>query len=448
MKIFEFPATLCKSASATDAWEVGGVASSFHRDLDGEAIVPDAVERAIPGFMAQRGADGITGGPLQIHHGFYDRILKQAIESLRLPYEEQIKLVSSIALPVGRVTRIWVDDEGTTHWRGMLSKANPMAKIIWDMLREKLIHLGVSLGGKIMRTRPGGKDRLGRPCTLITDIRLDEISITSNPALRLTEGEDTGAYITALAKSVQSSLAKFATPKTMTVESFLRKALSDRKPVPKSLKKSAQTDVPKMGGMGFASSGTGVEKAFARDLKEPKTVSPKGKGTVKMDAALLTPGVAKKQPAPSKPTGSAKAEPKTDVWGLTVKEFTQKLSKCAVKGGDRMMKKSLGDPAMADFIKDGALGLTLTTDSPTEELVGFVQFLRKLAWFCSQLQGMDDWSAESHAIEMSGDLYKALESFTEKMPEDLASKPLRPPSGPTIPGNIDVVFPLQYQLNQ
>jgi Caudovirus prohead serine protease len=206
MRSFEIPLSLnpalTKSASEMI---VGGIASGFFRDLDGEAITPGAIAQAIPAFMAPRGADGIKGGELRLHHDFWQRFLKQAIATLNLPAEKQMELVAAIALPLGRVTEMTVDETGTTHWKGVLSKANPIASIIWRMLKEKLISLGVSLGGKIFNTEMG-RDSAGKPCRLITDIRLDEISITSNPAYRLTEGEGTGAYISALAKSVRSAI--------------------------------------------------------------------------------------------------------------------------------------------------------------------------------------------------------------------------------------------------
>ena len=185
-KLIKIPLTLeVGLTKSIGDWEVGGVASGFLRDLDGEAITPQAVRDAIPDFMASRGADGIQGGPLRLHHDFWTRFLRQAIDALNLPRDVQFELVAAISLPLGRVTQIWVDEQGTTHWKGILSQANPISGIIWQLLREKLIHLGVSLGGKILQTQAGGRDRLGRPCTLITAIRLDEISITDNPALSL-----------------------------------------------------------------------------------------------------------------------------------------------------------------------------------------------------------------------------------------------------------------------
>jgi hypothetical protein len=100
-----------------------------------------------------------------------------------------------------------VDSDGTTRWRGVLSGANPIARVVWNMLKEGMVHLGVSVGGKINGVRPG-RDAIGRTCNLITDVRLDELSITDNPANRLIESEtpDNGAYITALAKSVGNTM--------------------------------------------------------------------------------------------------------------------------------------------------------------------------------------------------------------------------------------------------
>jgi hypothetical protein len=186
---------------------VGGVASNFFRDLDGDAICPDAIQRAIPGFMATRGPDGLKGGPIRLHHGFWERFLKQSISALNIPYDQQVGLLAAIALPLGRVTEMSVDSDGTTRWRGVLSGANPIARVVWNMLKEGMVHLGVSVGGKINGVRPG-RDVIGRTCNLITDVRLDELSITDNPANRLIESEtpDNGAYITALAKSVGNTM--------------------------------------------------------------------------------------------------------------------------------------------------------------------------------------------------------------------------------------------------
>lgn len=201
---------------------MGGVASNFFRDLDGDAIAPDAIARAIPAFMANRGPDGLKGGPLRLHHGFWERFLKQSINSLNIPYADQMGMLAAIALPLGRVTEMTVEPDGTTRWRGLLSQANPIAKVIWEMLKEGLVHLGVSVGGKINATRPG-RDALGRPCTVICDVRLDELSITDNPANRLIESEaaDNGAYIMALAKSLQTTVSP------SPVDRFLEQVLGD-----------------------------------------------------------------------------------------------------------------------------------------------------------------------------------------------------------------------------
>jgi len=218
-RILPFEAILSKSG---ESWVVGGVASNFFRDLDGDAIAPDAIARAIPAFMANRGPDGLKGGPLRLHHGFWERFLKQSINSLNIPYADQMGMLAAIALPLGRVTEMTVEPDGTTRWRGLLSQANPIAKVIWEMLKEGLVHLGVSVGGKINATRPG-RDALGRPCTVICDVRLDELSITDNPANRLIESEtaDNGAYIMALAKSLQTTVSP------SPVDQFLEQVLGE-----------------------------------------------------------------------------------------------------------------------------------------------------------------------------------------------------------------------------
>ncbi|HEY9752184.1 MAG TPA: hypothetical protein V6C46_04505, partial [Coleofasciculaceae cyanobacterium] len=325
--VFEVPGSIVLSkAAGADEWIVGGIASGFLRDLDGDAIAPDAVSRAIPGFMAKRGT--VVGGPLRLHHGFWDHFLRQAIDSLFLPGDEKKSLVAAIALPLGRVTKIWVDDQGRTHWRGVLSKVNPIARIVWQMLREGAVHLGVSLGGKILSTRPG-VDARGKVCQVIDAIRLDEISITDNPAYRITEGEDSGAYIAALAKSAQKVLMP-QTPmkRTTQVDRFLRKALSSpstadkqKKRVDRFLKKAIAAD----GG----STVTGIGKDT---IGNPKFKGPGGGANVGMDGKTITTGMAKDNlnPSLSQPKGGAQIP--TDVWGMTMRQFTRELSKASSCG--------------------------------------------------------------------------------------------------------------------
>ena len=402
MRNFEIPASLRKFANAnTNGWKVGGVASSFHRDLDGEAITPDAIAAAIPGFMAARGADGIIGGPMRLHHDFWTGFLRDAIASLRLPIADQMELISAISLPIGRVTKIWVDGAGKTHWEGFLSPANPVARVIWGLLREGAIHLGVSLGGKIYETRSGGRDRLNRPCTLITKIRIDELSVTDNPALRLTEGEDTGAYIQALAKSVQKTYRN-----TMKQQSTLR---------PKQVASRSSSKVERFLRKAIAHEGDNVIGLnINHDLGAPKSQLPKGKAAIQMDAAPLTTGIAGKAEKANKKNGTGQ-EPPTDVWGMTIEQFTRALGKCAQNGDRYDMEKGamLGSEEMVKSIYDGALGITHAIPDPTPEVINFVAFLRKLANFAEGLMGADDWTQANVGVAMQNDLYKALEDFQE-----------------------------------
>lgn len=419
-KIFSIPLTLEKFAGDS-GWVVGGIASSFHRDLDGEAITPDAVRQAIPGFMANRGPDGIQGGPIRLHHDFWTRFLRQAIDTLRLPQEMQMSLVAAIALPLGRVTQIWVDGEGKTHWRGVLSQANPIAQIIWQMLREGLVHLGVSLGGKIFQVQPGGRDRLGAPCTLITNIRIDELSITDNPALRLTNQEDTGAYIMALAKSVQGAIAPAASSE---VQKFLRKAIGD------------------LGGASeFRVNGDGTTTGMGRDTINPSLKRKGGGGTIKMDGAQPATGMGGALKIKAKPAATGK-EPATDVYGLTVKEFTRSLAKACA------MCKSKEEWCSGDMQKsltDGAFGLAGLTDSPPDGLVNLVRLLQEIAKFARELPNMSDYQATGTMDEMSGALIKSLGEFESDMPKDLMGKPLRPPGSPGVTNQM-VAFPAQYMV--
>lgn len=427
MRNFNIPSTLQKVAGGS-IWNVGGVASSFHRDLDGEAITPDAVKRAIPDFMASRGADGIQGGPLRLHHNFWDGFLKQAIQSLRMPAEEQMALIGAIALPLGRVTKIWVDDQGKTHWRGSLSQANPISKIIWGMLREGLISLGVSLGGKIFSTRQGGRDALGRPCTLIDSIRIDELSITDNPALRLTQDEDTGAYIMALSKAAGRAYSM----QHNQVQRFLQKAIA-----------TSSAGLPKAG-MG-RSLDSGTVTGAGRSFGEPKTESPRGGRAIKMDGDQPKTGAGGQTTTTKRPTGSSANEPKTDVFGLTVKEFTRELGKaCAMcKTSPKKFKAACQSGELQKMLTDGSYELAALTDSPPETLVNFVRFLQYLGRFAQELPYMDDYQATGTIVEMGDDLSKSLESFVEEMPKELMKKTFRPPGSPSI-GQQDIQFPNQY----
>jgi hypothetical protein len=426
---------LTKSAAA--GYIVGGVASSFHRDLDGEAILPEAVEEAIPDFMAMRGPDGIQGGPLRLHHDFWTRFLRQAIESLQLPVAEQMRMVAAISLPLGRVTRMWLDEQGTTYWEGELSQKNPVSVIIWDMLREGLIHLGVSLGGKILETASGGRDRLGRPCTLITKIRVDELSITDNPALRLTQEEDTGAYITALAKSVRSSLQrsrKFMTDQ-QKIEQFLNKALK------KAGSAFDASEAMRQGNAAWDSpSDSGTKTGMGdRGVGEPKSLRPRGKGKIRMNDSTTTTGMGGKSKASPRPRATGN-EPKTDVYGYTVGQLVRELGKCA-----SMSKADLSGADTLSTLTNGAYGLATLSDQPPEALINLVRFLQYFSQFAQELPHMDDFRARGTMEAMGRDLTKALEEFQEKMPKELMAQTFRPPSAAGISG-LDIVFPQQYVI--
>lgn len=414
MKIFTLGATLEKSA--TIAYEVGGIASSFHRDLDGEAITPQAVEAAIADFMASRGADGIQGGPLRLHHDFWSVFLKRAIAQLNLPTDKQFELVAAISLPLGRVTKIWVDHEGVTHWRGVLSMANPIARIIWDLLKEGLIHLGVSLGGKIFETQRNGRDALGRPCTLITKIRIDELSITDNPALRLTHDEGTGAYISALAKSIHTVMSEDKTVR------FLHKAIGGN-----AGKEINSGD--------YGGNKTGLAR---RGVGEPQSVTPKGRSTIKMDSSTTTTGMGGTAKAPAKPAASH-AEPPTDVYGFTLEGFVKDLQK-SCQDCDREKMQS---PAMLKKFGDGVVALANMTESPPPALINMMKYLHMCSQFCQSLPSMDDYQAAGTVSAMGSDLTKALEDFLEDIPTPLKQQRFRPPGAAGIAA-LQVSFPQQY----
>lgn len=416
-----FGATLHKTAGS--AWAVGGVASGFFRDLDGDAIAPQAVAAAIPAFMAGRGPDGLRGGPIRLHHDFWQPLLQRAIALLGLDTNAQMDLVSSIALPLGRVTEIWVDDAGDCHWRGILSQHHPVARCVWGLLKENAIALGVSVGGKILATQPG-RDRLGRPCNLITAIRLDELSITDNPALRLVDGENpsaNGAYITALAKSLGATMGN-QTSTTVETDDWLAKTLNG---IAKEVASASGTTTTGLGGRqrGLSTGGTSLRA--------------RGSTGVKLDGKQPKTGLGERQPKADRPT-SSNTGPKTDVWGMTVSEMTQALAKCAT-----LDKSALGSPGTIELLTDSAHGLAALTPDPPPELINLVRFLQYFCRYAQELPTMDSWQAAGTVPAMGMDLTKALSSFKEGMPKELMAQPLRPPGGvrPTAPF---VAFPTQY----
>lgn len=413
-----FGATLLKTAS-TEAWEVGGVASGFFKDLDGDAIHPHAVAEAIPGFMAQRGIDGISGGPIRLHHNFWQPLLQRAIALLSLDSQQQMDLVASIALPLGRVTEIRVaPGSGTCHWRGVLSAANPIARTIWQMLRENLVPLGVSVGGKILRTEPG-RDRLGQPCNLITKIRLDELSITDNPALRLVAGEGAeegnGAYIAALAKSLGTSMNSTS---STSVERWLQKALGNAQ------RQLAPSDDPIKTGMG-------------RGLNAPTSLRPRGSGSIGMDGTQPTTGIGDRQPKGGYPQATSKG-PNTDVWGMTVGGVTKALEKCGAMG-----KAELSSPETIGLLTDSAYGLAGVTEAPPPALINLVRFLQNFSRYAQELPHMSDYQAAGTVDAMGPELLKALSDFKEGITDELSGSPLRPPGSPSV-ATPHVMFPSQY----
>ena len=408
MRTFEFPSTIqARLAKGIGDWVVGGIASSFHRDLDDEAITPEAVERAIPQFMEGRGK--VKGGPLHLHHNFWQRFLREAIDALLLNGQEKKELIGAIALPLGRVTKIWVDGQGRTHWKGVLSQQNPIAKILWQMLKEGMVHLGVSLGGKILSTKPGF-DALGQPCTVIDRIRLDEISITSNPALRLTRGEDTGAYISALAKSAATIYGRDMMAEQKQVERFLAKAL-----------KSGE-----------------VHTGMGRPYGEPQTKSPRGGGNVRMDNSTVNTGMGRdyKDNPRQKPTSGGGKDIKTDVWGMTAGKFTRSLSKAAGKCGAD--PKQWGDESLRKSLQEGAYGLTTVTPNPPEALINLVKTLQYISQYAPQLPMMDAYRAEQVATEMQRMLNDAIAAFQMQAPPEVLDTPMQAPGEA---GMVDVVLP-------
>lgn len=415
---------MAKAAHST-AWKVGGVASSFHRDLDGEAIVPAAVRDAIPDFMAVRGADGVSGGPIRLHHDYWQPFLQRIITTLRLSDALQMELVAAIALPIGRVTEMYVDEDGTTHWSGFLSPANPIAKIVWQMLKEGFIHLGVSLGGRILRVADGGRDTIGKPCRLITQIRIDELSVTDNPALRITDGSDTGAYIMALAKSVFGSGPRLrpkaiSHPSNNTAQRFLSQAFGDKGGAV-SLSKSGEVKMPNMSRELFpADKKTGHSGSLKVDKSEVKTGM--GKDTISYD---IPP-----------PKGKGKGPP-TDVWGISVGAFADGLAKCGE------MTKSEEWVDALPMMREGSQGLLALTDTPPPELLNLARLLGLISQHTMALPYLSKQAADATMQAMGSDLQKMASEFSKAIPDELKGKPLRPPGSKSIAA-LDISFPQQY----
>lgn len=431
MKQFNIPATLLIKAASASGWQVGGVASAYLRDLDNEAITPDAVREAIPGFMACRGPDGIRGGPLHLHHGFWDGFLRRAIQVLGISPEKQLELVAGISLPLGRVTDIYVDDRGVTHWSGILSAANPISKVIWELLKEKIISLGVSLGGKILSTRRGC-DSLGQPCTLIDKIRMDELSITANPALRLTQSEDpsNGAYITALSKAISASIED----PMERVEAFLTKALSPTKA------RQNGSATQSMGSAQAFNSGdnqlsTGMDGSLST-APQKRAVRGTHHGEMQPD---VTPGVGKTKNPFHADQSRGGADIKTDVWGMTVPQFASALKKCAV-----MDVNEFASPDTLTLFQSGAEGLAGLDPNPPMSLVNFVRLLQQISMYSQNLHKMSKWQQEGTLSEMKKSLAKGLMNFEESMPKNLMTKPFRPPGSPNV-HSIQIPFPQQYR---
>lgn len=444
MKTFQITATLEKSGNTR--YKVGGIASSFHRDLDGEAITPDAVNDAIPGFMASRGVDGIRGGPIRLNHGFSDQFIRNAIDVLNLPREEQLKLIAAVQLPLGRVTAMWVDDSGTTHWEGFLSEQNPVAKVIWDMLQEKLIHLGVSLGGKIYQIKEGGRDALGRLCRLITRIRLDELSITDNPALRLINDEAPGAYITALAKSIRSALTAQGGQQQVKGNGLKRRLRVATQDEIRRLAKTSMAEsmgIPMAAGLGSQSNMVAIPSGITRAIAHTgSTTKPKGRRKVATSPTIKT-GVGGdgSEVAPMARPRSGSTIP-SGVWGLSVGKIATSLYKC----GATMDKKMVMSPNFQKFLQQGAegLGSVVSEAADPEPLLGLIRLLRYISMYSGGVPNMDDYQANGTIEAMGEELTKAIESFVDAVPKSMLKQTVRPP-GATGTSVLDVVYTDQYR---
>jgi hypothetical protein len=352
--------------------------------------------------MAVRGADGVSGGPIRLHHDYWQPFLQRIITTLNLSDEMQMSLVAAIALPIGRVTEMYVDGDGTTHWSGFLSPANPIAKIVWQMLQEGFIHLGVSLGGRIMQIADNGRDAIGKPCRLITRIRIDELSVTDNPALRITDGSDSGAYIMALAKSILGGRTplrpKSIVPSINTnTQRFLSKALGDQ---------GGAVSLPKTG--------------LRVDKSQVKTGA--GKDTISYDVA------------PPKPTGKG---PPTDVWGISVGAFADGLAKCGE------MTKSEEWVEALPMMRDGSQGLLALADNPPPELLNLARLLQVISQHTMALPYLSKQAAAETMQMMGSDLQKMAADFKRAIPGELKGKPLRPPGSKSIAA-LEIQFPQQY----
>ncbi|MFB6214844.1 MAG: hypothetical protein ABEI54_03145, partial [Candidatus Bipolaricaulia bacterium] len=292
-------------------------------------------------------------------------------------------------------------------------------------LNEGTISLGVSLGGKIYATE-AGRDRLGKPCTLITSIRIDELSITQNPALRLVGGEDesNGAYIQALAKSAARSLRK--TPRKPKQKSKMSKRATQRF-LQKALD-SCDSFYPSHKG----------SKTKDKKLK-PK---PKGNKQIANNDTNTKTGLGGEPNKVNKPKGKGKGFKIGDhAKNPTVKELTRELGKCA-----QLPPEQMGSDEVINQLSNGAQGLAgMPEESP--ELINFAKLLQYLSQYAGELQKMADNGEKTRmkgtAKAMQDELTKALSSFSERVPDDIKAKPLRPPQGPGV-NSQDIQFPSQY----
>lgn len=177
---------LFKAAGVGDGERrIAGTVSGEFQDVEGDIMAPSAVREAIPLFMAPRGQGEVAGGPVRWYH--------------------EDKLYDKRALPIGRVTRLWVDNDGFTHFEAVLAKANPRSAVLWKLIQEGVVAIGASLGGSILEYQTRWNPQNHQFYRNITKIRIDELSLTDNPAFRTAEQLPDGSYGSyVMAKSASS----------------------------------------------------------------------------------------------------------------------------------------------------------------------------------------------------------------------------------------------------
>ncbi|HEY9752447.1 MAG TPA: hypothetical protein V6C46_05825 [Coleofasciculaceae cyanobacterium] len=176
----------------------------------------------------------------------------------------------------------------------------------------------------------------------------------------------------------------------------------------------------------IAADGGSTVTGIGKDtIGNPKFKGPGGGANVGMDGKTITTGMAKDNlnPSLSQPKGGAQIP--TDVWGMTMRQFTRELSKASSCGESAWKSED-----MKKALVDGAYALTTVTDNPPEALTGFVRFLQYLCQFAQALPAMDQFQATGTIEAMTNDLRSMVEGLETTMPAELLDAPFVAPADP------------------